>query len=196
MQIREIHITELYQMVNQNNPKIHKLNDLIDSIQRYGFWGVVTVNNDVIVAGNGRTKALMNLYTLGESVANLPDWKIPCVISDIPQDELYNFVVDDNLTGMVTNGLAQLNNAQLVTNLSGDNLPISISQNDYDFLKKVFNNDFSDKPANEVEKPKEQKHKPLKITLNCQTQELLDDIKSQLTELFFDYIEAGELKIK
>lgn len=196
-EIKFIHIEELYKKLNPNNPKIHNVDLIASSILEYGFYSVVVVNkNDVISAGNGRTKALMALYQAGATIKGMvSNWLIPTIESDLEGDELYKFLVDDNLAGAISGGLSQLNNAQLIDNLVPDNLPLSISKADYDFMLKVFANNF--KPEEQKEdKPKEPKQKFKKIVVTFLDENLYEEIFAELDKLLESYILAEQIRMK
>ncbi len=206
MDISYLHITELYKLINPNNPKIHNLEAIEESIRRYGFWGAIILNdsatsgidNKVIGAGNGRTKALMSLYEKDVPITNIKDWQIPVITAHLQGDELFNFVVDDNLVGMISGGLSQLNNAVLMDKLDGDNLPIAVSQADYDFLKKVFENDFKkDGEATDEGKPeKENKPKLKKIVITIIEEPLHEEILNEVFMALERYVLDDKIKIK
>lgn len=196
--IKFVHIEELYQKLNPNNPKIHNIDLITNSILEYGFYSVIVVNkNGVISAGNGRTKALMALYQAGATVKGIiVDWQIPVIESDLTGDELYKFLVDDNLAGVISGGLSQLNNAQLVDNLNPDNLPLSISKADYDFMLKVFANDFKATEEPKDDKPKEAKQKSKKIIVTFLDETLYEEIFAELDKLLESYILAEQIRMK
>lgn len=197
-QIKYIHIAELYSKLNPNNPKIHNIEFITNSILQYGFYSVVVVNkNGAISAGNGRTKALMALYQSGAKIRGMVsnDWLIPTIESDLTGDDLYKFLVDDNLAGVISGGLNQLNNAQLIDNLNPDNLPLGISKADYDFMLKVFANDFKGEPLPD-NKPKEPKPKLKKINITFLDETLYEEIFAELDKLLESYILAEQIRMK
>lgn len=203
MNITYLHITELYKLINPNNPKIHNLEAIEESIRRYGFWGAIVINdspsnvNKVIGAGNGRTKALMSLYEKDVPVTNITDWQIPVIVSNLQNEELFNFVVDDNLVGIISGGLSQLNNAVLMDKLDGENLPIAVSQADYDFLRKVFENDFKkDKPEGEDKPDKSDKVKLKKVVITILEESLYDEILNEVWTTLERYVLDEKIKIK
>lgn len=199
LNVEYLHIKDLFNCLNPNNPKIHNLELIIESISHYGFIGGVILNeNRVITAGNGRTKAMMTMYQTEQPIPNLPDYKVPCIISNLPEDKLYNYVVDDNLVGMISGGLSQLNNAQLVSELDPENLPLSITQDDYDFMVKVFANDFKKEAKDEPEKEETPKKKLRRINISFTSeeaeQELYDLIFMDVNNLLEGY--EGKIKVK
>lgn len=202
MDISYLHITELHKLINPNNPKIHNLEAIEESIRRYGFWGAIVLNdgndNKVIGAGNGRTKALMSLYEKDVPVTNIKDWQIPVIVAHLQDEELFNFVVDDNLVGMISGGLSQLNNAVLMDKLDSGNLPIAVSQADYDFLKKVFENDFKkDGEGSEEPKPdKENKPKLKKVVITINEESLHEEILNEVFMALEHYVLDDKIRIK
>lgn len=199
--ISYVHITDLYKKINPHNPKIHNLDAITESIQRYGFWGAIILNEDgidnkVIGAGNGRTKALMSLYQAGVEIKNITDWQIPVMVSNLPEHELFNFVVDDNLVGMISGGLSQMNNAVLIDKIDSANLPITVSQADYDFLKKVFENDFKKDESTAKEPEKEVKPKLKKIVITLMDELLHEEILHEVHIALESYALAEQIRIK
>lgn len=90
----EAGMRDLDELLNlPRNPKLHALQEIGNSMGRWGFVHrvIINVNTSHIVAGNGRIEKLKGLRELGKVPENVTvkdgAWLIPVDLIDIPESE-------------------------------------------------------------------------------------------------------------
>jgi len=148
----------------ENNPKLHDIGSIIESIKRYGFKDAPkfepTLNNGTggIVEGNGRIEALVTMRRLGEKVPNgifsdEQDWYVPILfgVDAKNEKEAMSYGIDHNNITMLGGNFMPLDIAgmwdetkylELVKSLEVS--PVSV---DWESLNVL--NEFVDKPFEE-----------------------------------------------
>ncbi len=108
LELHHIELDVLLEYHLEGNSKLHDLDKIADSIQRYGFKNPVCFDPSLnggkggILFGNGRIEALA---AMRDKDANVPNgieegWKIPVLfgVNAVNEDEAIAFSVEDNLS--------------------------------------------------------------------------------------------------
>lgn len=141
-------LADLASRKHHGNPKLHDVDGIIASIQRHGFVSTPTVDetSGVLVAGHGRTKALVRMKAEGLPAPmrvgvdeETGDWLVPVLFVPFADDEERDaFIIADNqLTiarGWDDEALAKMLRGFKRTDLSS----MGFSRDAYDDLMKRF----------------------------------------------------------
>ena len=126
------------------NPKAHNLGDIHQSLNRFGFVGVVIVNDVTghVVAGHGRIEALRQKKVAGADApegiqANPDDWYIPTERISVSEKEEEALAIALNRIG--ENEWDNAKTAQILADLAADdNLEgTGFDGDDVDYLLKL-----------------------------------------------------------
>jgi|OpeIllAssembly_1097287.scaffolds.fasta_scaffold00035_6 hypothetical protein len=89
------------------NPKLHDVGAITSSFERFGYVAPIVVNraNNMILAGHGRVESLASQLRSGSppparitdiSAQGSPDWLVPYIAIDLPEELHEAYVVTDN----------------------------------------------------------------------------------------------------
>lgn len=156
-----------------NNAKLHNLDQIIESIAKYGFksackWeGTLNNRRGGVVAGNGRVEALRVMEKRGDdcptgiALSNTGEWCVPVLFGVESSSEVVAraYALDDNNLTLLGGDFAvadllKLYNQELLTSeleeLSKyDEIPVSIGETNLEELLSQLASDKSDEPEPE-----------------------------------------------
>ena len=147
-ELKRIPLSEAIELLYEHNPKIHDIEQLCNSLRRYGIQELPKVDKNLgaIVAGNGRIRALAKLKKMEEApprgveVSENGEWLIPILFGVDLEDEkeAQSYLLDSNslsLAGFTPEEIAKLFDDSYVGLLQDlENLPVSVSSEDLENL--------------------------------------------------------------
>ena len=173
-------LLELVDKFLQNNPKLHDIGKIAESIQRYGFRDPLAIDAALnggkggIAEGNGRLEALLWLKQQGQSppayikLTESNQWAVPCVIGgdSATETEGLAYSLDHNsltmaggsFTALDISGLYnQAEYTELLEKLAQDEaLPIAVDADDLDLLLEQIAGEGGDGGSQDEEEPDSQ----------------------------------------
>ena len=146
------------------NPKAHNLGDIHQSLNRFGFVGVIIVNDATnhVLAGHGRIEALRQKKVAGASApegikVKPDDWYVPTERVNIPEKEEEALAIALNRIG--ENEWDNAKTAQILADLAAEERldGTGFDGDDVDYLLKLTSPKEPEKTDEELESYREEK---------------------------------------
>ena len=199
-----IKVSDGVQLLWAENPKLHNIGDVVESIQKHGFQELPKYDRHIgIKAGNGRIEALAWMeqdgkYELPRGLARIKEtkeWVMPLLIGTDAEslDLARSYAVDSNNLTMTGGDFTALDISRLwdqgqylnvLKHLKlTDNMPVSVDGDDLDLLAKIL--DFSPFPDDDYDDV-EDDHNLAHVQVNIGNPEHYEDLLAALHEMKSD----------